>query len=275
MLTSQKPVSISVVLILVCALMFLPRNSGADSQGSANGNCAASLSNDLSQLYVPVLNFQGQFFLADFQVVPVASEIQLTEYGLITDMGPFVGCRPTLLSSDLTLHIPTILFDGVSYVADFRYSQDSSLTLIGLGQKTANTTSYEHASSSNYQEGCVSPCLCPITIGLQITGTFDLIQLNPDPLFSRFSLDDISWTVIGPDGTVLHTITGFGIYKVGGEFAAMHQLILEISIDKGDLMHFDSGLVPESSQFPAISISLDRGTACYDILLNISAKPGQ
>lgn len=274
-MTSQKPVGITVVLILVCILIFLPGNSGADSQGSANGNCAASLSVDLSQLYVPLLNFQGQSFRADFQVIPDTSGVQLTDYGLISDMGPFADCRPALLSSDLTLHIPTILFGGISYLADFQYSQDSSLALIGLGQKTADTTTYKLASSSTYQEGCVSPCMCPITIGLQITGTFDLIQLNPDPLFSRFSLDDIHWTVIGADDAVLHTITGFGIYKVGGEFAAMHQLVLEISIDKGDLVHFDSGLVPDSSQFPAISISLDRGTVCYDVFLKISAKPVQ
>jgi hypothetical protein len=65
------------------------------------------------------------------------------------------------------------------------------------------------------------------------------------------------------------------IYQVGGEFAKMHQLILEISIDNGDLMHFDSGLVADGLPFPAFSISLDRGSACYDILMSIMAEPRQ
>jgi len=238
---------------------------------SQNGNCAATLSSDL-QLHDPVVSFNGQSYWADFQVSPDTLEIQLTNYGLVTDMNPFANCRPALLSPDLTLHIPTILFDGVSYLADFQYSHDSFLTLIGFGQ-TANTTPYQLAPTSTYQEGCVSPCLCPVTIGQQITGSFELIPLNPSPMFSRFSLDNISWTVTNLDGTVLHTITGFGIYQTGGEFAKMHELILEISIDNSDLMHFDSGLIPDSSQFPEISISVDRGTSCYDILMSIIASP--
>jgi hypothetical protein len=240
---------------------------------SQNGNCVATLSSDL-QFHVPVVSFQGQPYWADFQVSPDTLEIQLTNYGLLTDISPFANCRPALLSPELTLHIPTILFDGVSYLADFQYSHDSFLTLIGFGQ-TANATPYQLAPASTYQEGCVSPCECPVTIGQQITGSFNLIQLNPSPLFSRFSLDDISWTVTSPDGTVLHTITGFGIYQTGGEFAKMHQLILEISIDNSDLTLFDSGLILDSSQFPAISISVDRGTSCFDILMNIIASPSQ
>jgi hypothetical protein len=238
---------------------------------SENGNCAATLSSDL-QLHVPVVSFYGQSYSADFQVITDSFEIQLTNYDLLTDISPFANCRPALLSPELTLHIPTILFGGVSYLADFQYSHDSVLTLIGFGQ-TASATPYQLAPASTYQEGCVSPCLCPVTIGEQITGSFNLIQLNPIPLFSRFGLNDISWTVTKPDGTVLHTITGFGIYQTGGEFAKMHQLILEISIDNSDLMLFDSGLVPDSSQFPAISISVDRGTSCFDILMSIIASP--
>jgi hypothetical protein len=264
-----------IVLIFPCTLMFHPGAACANSQDSANGNCAALISSDLLQFYVPIVNFQGQSYWAEFQVIPDTSEIQLINYGLITDMGPFVNCRPSLLAPDLTLHIPAILFGGGFYLADFQYSQDSSLALIGFGKETADTSLYQLTSASIYQEGCVSPCLCPVDIGRQIAGTFELIQLNPSPMFSRFSLDNISWTVIGPDGAVLHTITGFGIYQVGGESAKMHQLILEVSIDNGDLTHFDSGLVPDSSQFPAISISVDRGSACYDILMSVIASPRQ
>ena len=110
-------------------------------------------------------------------------------------------------------------------------------------------------------------------IGLNLSGTFNLVPINQGPLFDEFDLDEISWTVANSDGTVVHKITGFGIYQRGGEFAYMHRLILEVSIDGSNLMHFDSGLVADGSEFPAISISVDRGTTCYDTFMNIIASP--
>lgn len=244
--------------------------AGYVSQTSENGNCAATISST-QQLHLPVINFYGRYYWADFQAIPGTLEIRLADFGLLTDMKAFADCQPALLSPYLTLHCPTILLDGVSYLADFQFSHDSALRLIGAGQKT-NTTPYQLASASTSQEGCVGPCLCPVTIGRQLSGTFNLVQLNPSPPFDRYSLDDISWTVTSPDGTLIHTITGFGIYQRGGELYRMHQLVLELSIDKGDLMLFDSGLVPDDSEFPAISISVDLGSTCYDIFLNIVAS---
>jgi hypothetical protein len=270
---SQKLIRFIFFLVFFCISIFFSGNSSAYPQDSSNGNCAATLSSDL-QLHAPIVNFQGQLYWADFQVLSDTLDIQLTNYGLLTDISSFANCRPALFSPELTLHIPTVLFDGVSYLVDFQHSQDLLLTLLGFGQ-TANATPYQLSSASTYQEGCVSPCLCPVTMSQQITGSFNLIPLNPSPLFSRFSLDNISWTVTSPDGTVLHTITGFGIYQTNGEFAEMHQLILEVSIDNSDLMLFDSGLIPDSSQFPEITISVDRGTSCFDVLMNIIASPSQ
>lgn len=237
----------------------------------ANDSCAATLSNDLS-LDVPIIIFHGQSYWADFKAIPDTLEIQMTNYGLLTDTGPFNSCQPSSLSPDLMLHIPKISFNGGYYLADFEYSHYLSLTLIGVGQKNKETPLYKLSSSSIYQEGCVSPCLCPITVGNIISGTFKLIQLNPTPLFKRFSLDEISWAVINSDGEVVHTITGFGIYQIAGEFAMMHQLVLEVSIDNNEQTRFDSALISDGSQFPGISIWVDRGTECYDILMGINAS---
>jgi hypothetical protein len=38
-------------------------------------------------------------------------------------------------------------------------------------------------------------------------------------------------------------------------------------------MHFDSGLVVDGAQFPVISILVDRGTSCFDIMMIINAAP--
>ena len=131
---------------------------------------------------------------------------------------------------------------------------------------------YELSPDSTYYQGCVAPCECPIGIIGQMTGTFRLIPLRPTPLFTQYRLAYISWRVIDPNGQVVHRITGGGIYQVGGEVARVHQLILDLRID-GNPMHFNSGLIQDDSQSPIISITVDRGTQCFDILLDVVADP--
>lgn len=270
-------------LLIFSSLLFWTFSSGlstafADPGGGmlqpvpSTDNCAATLSNDLL-LDVPILTFYGVPLQADFQVIPGTFDIELTNYNPPGDPTLFSGCRPSVLSPDLLLHVPNILFAGLSFLADFKYSHDLSFSLIGAGLKT-DTTFYRLSADSTYQEGCVAPCMCPVTVPRGMSGTFKLIPLSPVAFYARYSLDEISWTVSNPDGTVVHTITGFGIYQIGGEFARMQQLVLELSIDNGDLTHFDSGPVNDDAQFPVISIPVDRGTSCFDIIMYINAAPG-
>jgi len=131
---------------------------------------------------------------------------------------------------------------------------------------------YELSPDSTYYQGCVAPCECPIGIIGQMIGTFRLIPLRPTPLFTQYRLAYMSWRVVDPNGQVVHRITGSGLYQVGGEVARMHQLILDLRID-GNPAHFNSGLIQDDSQFPIISITVDRGTTCFDILLDVVADP--
>jgi hypothetical protein len=108
----------------------------------------------------------------------------------------------------------------------------------------------------------------------EVSGTFLLTrQKSNDPWFARYRLSRIAWTVTDPDGAVIHTITGRGIYQVGGDFALTHQLVLDMRIDGGELQHLDSFMVLGGSEFPAIAISVDRSTQCYDIWMDIKAGP--
>ena len=269
------------ILIVSCLLIslffaglstaFADVGEGISGSVLSTDYCTATLSNDLL-LNVPILTFYGVPFWADFQGIPGTTEIALTNGGSPVDLTQFSGCRPSLLSPDLILHVPNILFGGLSFLADFQYSHDLSFSLIGAGLKT-DTTLYQLSADSTYQEGCVGPCMCPVTIPRMMSGTFKLIPIDPVAFYNRYSLDEISWTVINSDETVAHTITGFGIYQIGGEFARMHQLTLELSIDNGDLTHFDSGLVVDGAKFPVISIPVDRGTSCYDIMMYTNAVP--
>jgi hypothetical protein len=130
---------------------------------------------------------------------------------------------------------------------------------------------YELAPGSNFFQGCVGSCMCPVQEVGQIEGTFELIPLRPTPLFTQYRLVNIHWTVFNWTG-VVHKIMGSGIYQIGGEVARMHQLILNLSID-GTPIHFNSGLIPDESQFPNIAITVDQGKKCYDIWLDIVANP--
>jgi hypothetical protein len=133
---------------------------------------------------------------------------------------------------------------------------------------------YELSPGTTYQEGCVGPCLCPVMMSEEVSGTFLLTkQKSNDPWFARYRLSRIAWTVTDPDGAIIHTITGRGTYQVGGDFALTHQLLLDVRIDGGELQHLDSGMIPGGSEFPAIAISVDRGTQCYDIWMDIKASP--
>jgi hypothetical protein len=133
---------------------------------------------------------------------------------------------------------------------------------------------YELAPDTIFQEGCVAPCMCPVMLSEEVKGTFLLTRQKSDnQWYSLYRLSRLHWTVTAPDGGILHTINGRGIYQVGGDFALTQQLTLEVRIDGGELQYLDSGMIPGGEEFPVIAISVDRGTECYDIWLNIRAVP--
>lgn len=134
---------------------------------------------------------------------------------------------------------------------------------------------YELTSGATFQEGCVGPCLCPIMLSEEVTGTFLLAPTGSDPLFTNYQLNGISWTVLGPDGKAAHEITGQGTYKLGGEVALTQQLVLDVDIDGGGTEHLDSGLIPGGSEFPLISVSVSRGTSCFNTWMTLQAAPKQ
>ena len=120
------------------------------------------------------------------------------------------------------------------------------LGLFAGGEAMADVL-YELGPGTTFQEGCVGPCLCPVGLPEEVTGTFLLVPAGSDPLFTYYQVNGISWSVLSPDGNVAHTITGQGTYKLGGEFALTQQLVLDIQIDGGGGEHLDSGLVPGGS----------------------------
>ncbi len=130
---------------------------------------------------------------------------------------------------------------------------------------------YKLGPDSTYESGCFLYCACPIVFsGLE--GTFILTFIEFDGLFWRYEVSDVQWTAF-PEGPGL-PITGSGAYRVGGEFAAMHQLELDLVIGDEPEQHFDSGLIVGGSDFPVIDIAVCMNQLqCYDTLLTLHARP--
>jgi hypothetical protein len=118
------------VSVFILALFAAPQVSNAE-----NG-CAASLSSNFT-LSVPIVTYAGQAYWADFQYVPNTMDFALTNVGPIADASEFSTCAPATLSPSLELQIPTVIFNGVSYWADFQYDQGVNVTLTRVGPRTS------------------------------------------------------------------------------------------------------------------------------------------
>lgn len=135
--------------------------------------------------------------------------------------------------------------------------------------------SYELESDSSYTQGCYPPCLCPIFLAESFSGTFDLEFVNATADgFAHYALTNIDWSVRVGSNTL--SIVGAGTYSLGGQFALLQRLELDLATDGGELEHFDSGLLPASGAFPEIDISLSMNDMfCFDKVLDLSARPAE
>jgi len=124
---------------------------------------------------------------------------------------------------------------------------------------------------SSLQVGCQGPCECPI-VSLPTYGSFQLVKTGVDPLYTHY--DVVRYIASFNNGPGAVAITGSGRYKVGGEFALVQQLTLDLDIEGHPTQHFDSGLKPVTVPFPEIDISCAvHGFYCYDSVLVVAAKP--
>lgn len=120
--------------------LFLGTNNNAGGElwyvtaAGAKNNCAATLSDDLSTLDLPIMTYAGQPFSVDLSFVPGTANLTVSNIGIPTDTDPFNSCTPATLSDDLTLQIPFFIFGGTSYWTELTYHPDTRLlTVTGFG----------------------------------------------------------------------------------------------------------------------------------------------
>jgi flagellar hook capping protein FlgD len=148
----------------------------------------------------------------------------------------------------------------------------SFFPLTSASAQTDQPRLYFLKAGSTFDTGCFGPCLCPI-IEQPMQGTFQLLKSGVDPLFTHYDVKDVRWTLPNTPQNV--AIVGSGTYKVGGEFAVQHQMVLDLSVGGGPAQHFDSGLILGGGTFPDIDIrlSLHGQQACIDTVLHVLATP--
>lgn len=127
---------------------------------------------------------------------------------------------------------------------------------------------------------CLGPCDCalPTLIG-SATGQFTLRFDHADPLFDVYRVEGL---VVSADIPDFHPIwlAGEGEYRIGGEFARLHQLRFDAELygRGGELLRFDSGLVVADPRypFPAVGIHVESERpelGCIQIRLDLAAAP--
>lgn len=146
----------------------------------------------------------------------------------------------------------------------------SGVPSAGAQTGTSKVMTYKLEPDARFETGCFAMCDCAI-VTHPLKGTFLLQHDHFDPLFDYYTVSDVRWVV--SDANTYLTLTGSGVYKIGGEFAIQHQLILDLSQDGEPARHFDSGLVLGGGEFPniVIDVSLHQNSACVDTLLHVDA----
>lgn len=102
-------------------------------RGGRSDSCAATVSSDF-KVHVPIVVYNGNSYSADFQWDGGLSVI-LTNLTQLNDISPFGSCTPATVSSDLILHVPVIMYNGISYWANVQCNTKGlPFEVIGVGR---------------------------------------------------------------------------------------------------------------------------------------------
>src|SRR5262245_41859450 len=149
------------------------------------------------------------------------------------------------------------------------------LSLLSIGVIHAQTATspqpilYRLSPKSGFEEGCFPPCECLVQWNDGLMGTFVMTPAAPDPLFQVFDVTEVNWLV----PRLGYRVTGSGTYRIGGEFARMHQLQLDLKVADREVQHYDSGLIAGGAEFPAIVLSISMNNMiCHDTVFKLEAK---
>ena len=184
-------------------------------------------------------------------------EVQHFDSGLVTGPAPF----------------PTI---SVTVSIHGQYCFDTVIRVNASPVPADQIRPYRLLSESTFQRGCFGPCLCALGEKQPIRGTFALVPLQQNPLFTELAVINVNWLVTRTtDASTTGTpVRGFGIYRFGGEVAVQQRLLLDLTVGDEPRTRFDSGLITGGQQFPRIDALVSiNGGVCLDTLIDVHAQP--
>jgi hypothetical protein len=133
---------------------------------------------------------------------------------------------------------------------------------------------YALAEESAWLEGCIAgPCLCPILLLDDLTGSFALLEiptLQPGP-WRLFEVCDVRWSL--GRGQAQVEIRGSGFYYTAAPVLDEHRLFLELQLDGDPMEALDSGVVAGALPFPALDIQALTSGYCYQEGVQLAAVP--
>jgi len=131
---------------------------------------------------------------------------------------------------------------------------------------------YRLGEATTYQEGCVSPCLCPIRFSTGVEGTFVLGPFLDTGSGALATVDHVNWYV-SVSNDKESRVTGGGVLRAS-EGAAGFSITaeLELSIDSGEPLTFISEPTPATPDLDELAFEISLNDAfCYDIAFSIAA----
>ncbi|MBI4880954.1 MAG: hypothetical protein HY812_15055 [Planctomycetes bacterium] len=142
-------------------------------------------------------------------------------------------------------------------------------------QGPALSSTYVLRKGSQFAQGCIPPCMCPVWLVPDFRGTFHLEKtVSSDPAFEEYAITDVNWLAGPPESEI--RVVGAGSYRVGTPAGALvQQLVLDLRVGADPLTTYDSGLLPGGSggSHPDIDLPLSAASvACFGTFMHVQAK---
>ncbi len=156
------------------------------------------------------------------------------------------------------------------------YCYDTVFALSASPVPLREIVPYRTERDSTFTRGCVGLCDCLQGEPLPLGGSFQLVPLERNPLFSEYAVVNVRWAVEGAGGLAADDlpIRGFGTYWVGGEFAVRQRMRLDLAVGGEPFAPYDSGLVSGGAAFPRIGIAVSNGDPlCFLTVIDLDARP--
>ncbi|MFO0874535.1 MAG: hypothetical protein U0575_11270 [Phycisphaerales bacterium] len=153
----------------------------------------------------------------------------------------------------------------------FRVQLVVAAALLAAPPALSATVPYALNTDAEFSKGCYPPCACPLLFA-PLGGTLSLEKTGSNPLFVTYAVEAVAFTV-ALGGTTID-ISGKGTYTIGGEVALLQRMELDLVVGDDPTTHYDSGMVPVTTPFPALDVTVSRnGMFCFDTVLHIAADP--